>query len=137
MWPNQCNETKWGESSSAWVSGISGCFWKSLSPQWLLFGWRGHMMGLRWCCFPEFITSGSQGLVPPACRAFPGATSGSGGAEHGSVYYPGVPVTSCPSLAGTGDPESLRWAMPSGVAKHSWVLTSPFFLRTALRCDYM
>lgn len=50
---------------------------------------------------------------------------------------PGSPCTSCPSLAGTGDPESLRWAAPSGVAMHSWVLTSPFFLLTALRYDHM
>lgn len=44
-------------------------------------------MGLCWCCSPKFVTSGSQGLVPRLAWLFLGTTSGSGGAEHGSVSY--------------------------------------------------
>lgn len=85
VWPNQCNETKLEERSSAWLQGY---FWKTRAlpvsvrllekPQW----WPWFMLMLLPSKFAVLSFLGLVSLLMWHCL---GTTSGSSRADHGSI----------------------------------------------------
>lgn len=114
-------EPGWGRAAVRTSWGFRGVFERLEVSQCLVLHWRCPSDGLGLCrCRCRVCHLGLAAARSQLTWLCPGTTSGSGGAEPGTLSPPPL------APAGRGNPKTPRQTMPSGIAVHS-CKTSPFF----------